>query len=691
MNKTLLAASIALAAMTSACSDNKQTAAPEVTPEAAAVEAAPVLKSGITQENWDASVRHQDDFYLSVNGAWLKNTEIPADRSNYGSFTVLLEESQLALREIIERAAASEQVTGSEGQKVGDFYKTFMDEKAVEEAGLKPIAADLAAIDALTSHSDVAAKLGEILVNGGGSLFGFYVNNDAKQSDQYIVYLYQSGLGLPDRDYYSKEDEKSETLRQQYRDYIADMLDKVGHADAADAASAVIALESQLAEAHWTRVERRDANKSYNKMTSEELAALLGDFDFAAYAKAAGIDSVTDYVVRQPSYIEAVGAMFVDVPVEHWKAYLKMRLLNSVADYLSSEYVDRSFEFYGKTLRGIQEQKPRWKRAVEDVDSMMGEAVGKLYVQEHFKPEAKERMETLVENLIKAFEVSIKDLDWMTEETKVQALEKLAKFTPKIGYPDKWRDYSALEIVAGDLVGNIRRSANYEYQFMLNKLGEPIDKTEWHMTPQTVNAYYNPVNNEIVFPAAILQPPFFDMEADDAVNYGGIGAVIGHEIGHGFDDQGSKYDGDGNLRNWWTDADREAFEERTSRLVEQYNGYYPFEDAHVNGEFTLGENIGDLGGLSVAYKALQLSLNGGEGEVIDGLTADQRFFMGWSQVWRRNYREEELRQRLVTDPHSPSHYRVIGVVSNIPEYYQAFDVKEGDAMYIAPENRVKIW
>ncbi|GGA68054.1 peptidase M13 [Neiella marina] len=700
IKKSVLAASIALAVMTAACSDNKPTAQqPTAASEAPAAKAEPaqavaantVEKSGIELDNFDASVRHQDDFYLSVNGTWLKNTPVPSDRSNYGSFTVLHEESQLALREIIEAAAAAKQVAGSEGQKVGDFYNTFMDEQAVEQAGIKPIAADLAAIDALSSHSDVAAKLGEVLVNGGGSPFGFYVNNDAKQSDKYIVYLYQSGLGLPDRDYYFKEDEKSVSLRQKYRDYVAAMLAKVGHDNASDAATAVLALETQLAEGHWTRVESRDANKAYNKMTSEELAALLGSFDFPAYAKAAGLDEVTEYVVRQPSYLEAMGKAFDQVPVEHWQAYLKIRLLNSVAGYLSSDFVDLNFDFYRRTLRGIEEQQPRWKLAVQDIDSMMGEAVGKLYVEEHFKPEAKERMETLVANLIKAFEISIKDLDWMTEETKVQALDKLGKFTPKIGYPDKWRDYSALEIVAGDLVGNVRRAANYEYQFMLDKLGKPIDKTEWHMTPQTVNAYYNPVNNEIVFPAAILQPPFFDMEADDAVNYGGIGAVIGHEIGHGFDDQGSKYDGDGNLRNWWTDADREAFEARTSRLVEQYNGYFPFEDAHVNGEFTLGENIGDLGGLSVAYKALQLSLNGQQGEVIDGLTSDQRFFIGWSQVWRRNYREEELRQRLVTDPHSPSHYRVIGVVSNIPEFYSAFDVKETDEMFIAPEDRVKIW
>lgn len=683
---SLIATAVALGLIMTGCTEPapKAPAEPAVQPEQA-------LVSGIEKANFDTGVAHSHDFYLSVNGTWLKNTEIPADRSNFGSFTVLLDNAQLALREIIEQAASQQQKAGTEDQKVGDFYTTYMDEKAVEAKGLTPIQADLTAIDSLADHNAISAYMGHQLVQGAGSVFGYYVNNDAKQSDQYIVYLYQSGLGLPDRDYYVKDDEKSTNLRAAYQAYVADMLEKLGHAEAGKAAEAVMVLETQLADKQWTRVESRDADKSYNKMSKAELTELLGGFNFAAYAKASGMEAVSNFVVRQPSYLQGLGKLFAEVSVDTWQAYLKVRLINATAPYLIADLAERQFYFYGKTLRGIEQQKPRWKRAVEDIDSMIGEAVGKLYVTKYFKPEAKVRMETLVSNLIKAFEVSIKDLEWMTAETKVQALEKLAKFTPKIGYPDKWRDYSKLEILAGDLVGNVRRASHYEYQHMLAKLGKPIDKTEWHMTPQTINAYYNPVNNEIVFPAAILQPPFFNMEADDAVNYGAIGAVIGHEIGHGFDDQGSKYDGDGNLRNWWTDIDRQAFEIRTKQLIAQYDDYFPFEDAHVNGEFTLGENIGDLGGLTVAYKALQLSLGGQEGPVIDDLTSDQRFFMGWSQVWRRNYREQELRQRLVTDPHSPSHYRVIGIVPNIPEFYQAFGVKEGDAMYIPPDQRVKIW
>lgn len=688
LKRSLLAASVALSLAMAGCSQPESESNKQAAPKS---EQQSLPLSGIEQANFDPKVQHTEDFYLSVNGTWLKNTEIPADRSNYGSFTVLLDQSQLALKEIIEQAAAKTQVVGTEAQKVGDFYNTYMDEKAIEAKGLSPIQSDLQQIDALTKHSDISGYMGQLLTQGASIPFGFYVNNDAKQSDRYIVYLHQSGLGLPDRDYYLKDDDKSQQLRADYLTYVTDMLTKLGHKKPEQAAKAVLALETQLAEKQWTRVESRDADKTYNKKNAAELAQLLGGFDFAKYAKTAGLTQVTEYVVSQPSYLEAFGQLFKEVPATTWQAYLKMRLINTSAPYLSADLVDRQFAFYGKTLRGVEQQKPRWKRAVEDVDGMLGEAVGKLYVEKHFKPEAKARMSELVNNLIKAFEISIKELKWMTAETKVQALEKLSKFTPKIGYPDKWKDYSKLEIVAGDLLGNIRRASQFEYDHMLNKLGKPIDKTEWHMTPQTVNAYYNPVNNEIVFPAAILQPPFFNMEADDAVNYGGIGAVIGHEISHGFDDQGSKYDGNGNLRNWWTDADREAFEKRTKQLASQYDNYFPFEDAHVNGEFTLGENIGDLGGLTVAYKALQLSLKGDQGSVIDGLTADQRFFMGWSQVWRRNYREQELRNRLVTDPHSPSHYRVIGIVPNIPEFYQAFGVKEGDAMYIAPEKRVKIW
>ncbi len=439
-------------------------------------------------------------------------------------------------------------------------------------------------------------------------------------------------------------------------------------------------------------VESRDANKAYNKMSLKELQQLMGGFDFDGFAKAAGLTGKTqDVIVRQPSYFEKLGAEFGKFPVSAWQDYLAFHLVDSYAGLLSQQFVDLHFDFHSKTLMGIQEQKPRWKRAVDGADQVIGELVGKEYVARHFQPEAKARMESMIKNLIKGFEVSIDELEWMTPETKKAAQEKLSKFTYKIGYPDKWKDYRNLEIKADDLVGNYQRYARFEYQDMLAKLGKPIDRSEWHMTPQTVNAYYNPVMNEIVFPAAILQPPFFNMEADDAVNYGGIGAVIGHEISHGFDDQGAKYDGDGNLRNWWTDKDREEFQKRGAQLSAQYSQFEALPGKFVNGDLTLGENIGDLGGLTVALRSYHLSLNGKEAPVMDGLTGDQRFFVGWSQVWRRNYRDEELGRRLLTDPHSPSHYRAMGTPRNVEGFYKAFDLKPTDKMYLSEEDRVKIW
>ena len=520
---------------------------------------------------------------------------------------------------------------------------------------------------------------------------GWYVNNDAKNSTQYAVYLGQSGLGLPDRDYYIKDDEKSKSIRDAYVAYVKDMLTLAGVADAENAAARIMALETKIAEKQWSRVENRDADKTYNKFAAADLAKLLGGFPWADYAKAVQLDTASEIIVEQPTYFEAFGAIYKETDLQSWKDYLALRLVSEYSGKLSKAFVDRQFDFYGKTLSGTTEQQPRWKKAVNASDEVLGEIVGKLYVADHFKPEAKARMEVLVQNLIKAYHASIDTLEWMTPETKKAAHEKLNKFTPKIGYPDKWKDYSKLDIKADDLVGNYKAAAAFAYSEMRNKLGKPVDRSEWFMTPQTVNAYYNPTNNEIVFPAAILQPPFFNMDADDAVNYGGIGAVIGHELGHGFDDQGAKFDGDGNLRNWWTDADKAEFEKRGKQLVEQYNQYSPLEGMHVNGELTLGENIGDLGGLTVALKAYKLSLEGKEAAVLDGFTGEQRFFISWSQVWRRKGREEYLRNMLMTDPHSPSEYRVIGIVSNIPEFYTAFDVKEGDKMYIAPEKRVKIW
>lgn len=649
--------------------------------------------SGIELENFDHQVRHQDDFYYSVNGKWLATTPIPADKSNYGAFSVLYEESQAALKQIIEEAAAKpNKAEGSVEQKIGDFYAAYMDSTLADQLGIAPLKGQLADIAKTASHADVAALMGKLLTDGSGIPFGFYVNNDAKNSSQYGVYLYQSGLTLPDRDYYLKDDPKFVANREAMREYVRNLMSAAGYPHADAAAANVANIELFIAQSQWSRVESRDANKAYNKMSLKELQQLMGGFDFDGFAKAAGLSGKTqDVIVRQPSYFEKLGAEFGKFPVLAWQDYLAFHLVDSYAGLLSQQFVDLHFDFHSKTLMGIQEQKPRWKRAVDGADQVIGELVGKEYVARHFQPEAKARMESMIKNLIKGFEVSIDELEWMTPETKKAAQEKLSKFTYKIGYPDKWKDYSNLEIKADDLVGNYQRYARFEYQDMLAKLGKPIDRSEWHMTPQTVNAYYNPVMNEIVFPAAILQPPFFNMEADDAVNYGGIGAVIGHEISHGFDDQGAKYDGDGNLRNWWTDKDREEFQKRGAQLSAQYSQFEALPGKFVNGDLTLGENIGDLGGLTVALRSYHLSLNGKEAPVMDGLTGDQRFFVGWSQVWRRNYRDEELGRRLLTDPHSPSHYRAMGTPRNVEGFYKAFDLKPTDKMYLSEEDRVKIW
>lgn len=684
MNKvSRLAIGIALSLGLVACSSNEPKAT--ITQDVVKV-------SGVDKANFDKAVRHQDDFYYSVNGHWLANTPIPADKSNYGAFSVLYEQSQNALKKIIDETAASpNKVAGSSEQKVGDFYASYMNTDTVEKLGISPLSDQLADIALATDHNDIASLMGSLLVSGVQMPFGFYVNNDAKNSTEYAVYLYQSGLTLPDRDYYLKDDEKFVANRAAMSTYVADIMTQAGSKDGDKIAASVAKIERFIAQSQWSRVESRDANKSYNKMDRAELQAKAPNFDFVQFSASADIDKVTEAIVRQPSYFEKFGTEFSSFSVSEWQDYLSFHLVDSYAELLSANFVDLHFDFHSKTLMGIEEQKPRWKRAVDASDQVIGELVGKEYVKQYFKPEAKQRMEGLIQDLIKGFEVSINELEWMTPETKVAAQEKLSKFTYKIGYPDKWKDYTALNIKPDQLVGNYQRYAKFEYKTMLNKLGKPIDRTEWHMTPQTVNAYYNPVMNEIVFPAAILQPPFFNMDADDAVNFGGIGAVIGHEISHGFDDQGAKYDGDGNLRDWWTDADREEFQKRGSQLSAQYAGYEALPGKHVNGDLTLGENIGDLGGLTVAARSYTLSLDGEESPIIDGLTGDQRLFIGWSQVWRRNYRDEELGRRLMTDSHSPSHFRAMGTPRNIPAFYEAFDVKEGDKMFLAPEDRVKIW
>lgn len=646
--------------------------------------------SGVNTEYFDEAVKAQDNFYLHVNGKWLATTEIPGEYSNYGTFTKLAKDAQVNLRSIIERSAKLKNPSADE-QKLGDFYNSYMDTETINALGVKPIEPFLSQIDAVSNPEQLAAVMAELTTKGMSMPLQWYIYVNAKESSQYITYMGQGTLGLPDRDYYLKDDEKYQQFRADYKAYIAELFTLAGKKGGAEFAEAIVALETKLAEAQWSRVDRRDASKTYNLYHASDLPKLFGDLSWEAYANGSSLNKVTQVVVQQPSYIEALGKIAGETDINTWKAYLQFLTIDEYANILSEDFEKAQFAFRSNKLNGIQEQKPRWKRAVLSSDEILGEVLGKIYVAEHFKPEAKKRMKDLVNNLIKAYDISIRELDWMSEETKKRALEKLSKFKPKIGYPDVWKDYSDLAIRSDDLVGNYVRYSEWYYAEMLSRLGQPIDTNEWHMTPQTVNAYYNPVMNEIVFPAAILQPPFFNLEADDAVNYGAIGAVIGHEIGHGFDDQGSKYDGDGNLKNWWTDADRKAFEERSAALVEQYNQFKPFEDAAVNGQFTLGENIGDLGGLSIAFRAYQLSLQGKPSPELDGFTGEQRVFLGWSQIWRRKYREENLRQRLLTDPHSPSEYRVIGILPNIPEFYSAFDVKPGHKMYLPEEQRVKIW
>ena len=694
MNKTLIASAVCFALL-SACSqqeapkkaDQQETAqkVDEQTEKA-------TLKSGIELANMDKSVRPQDDFYRWINGTWVDNTPIPDDKASYGSFTALRDKSRDDVKVIIEETAKLENVEqGSDAQKVGDLYRSFMNTEKLEELGSSPLNPELEKIDALSNHDDIAAYFAETQIIGTDAPFGFYVNNDSKNPTAYIMYVTQSGLGLPDREYYLKEDEKSVEIRNKYVAFVEQMLSLAKIDSAKDDAASIMALETKLAELHWTRVENRNRDKTYNKVETAKLSDLNSDFNWKAYLNHAGVSSEKSLIVRQPSYIEKFGALFKATSVDDWKKYFKWTLINSAANVLSSDFEKANFDFYRKTLAGTPKQEERWKRGVSSVNRLLGEVVGKIYVQKHFKPEAKARMVELVENLREAYRQAIIDLDWMGEDTKKQALDKLAKFTPKIGYPDKWRDYSPLEIAADDLAGNYKRASKFGYQRQIDKLGKPIDKTEWFMPPQTVNAYYNSVMNEIVFPAAILQPPFFNMEADDAVNYGAIGGVIGHEMGHGFDDQGSKSDGDGVLRNWWTEKDLAEFKLRTEKLAGQYASFEPLPGEHLNGHLTLGENIGDLGGLTIAHRAYMLSLEGKEAPVIDGFSGEERFFMGWGQVWAYQYREEALRMQINNGPHSPGPFRANGTVMNMPEFMKAFDVKPGDEMYRKPEDRVKIW
>ena len=670
------------------CNDNTS---PKAAVEAPVMQKT-ALASGIDKANMDLSVRPQDNFYRYVNGAWLNNNEIPGDKTSIGSFYDLRDEADDNVKAIIEELAATKGLKmGSDEQKVADLFRSFMDTETRNAAGTAPIQAIFDRINSLKDKNELATFFGENQKIGVGSPLAFYISVDAKDSTRYATHVWQSGLGLPDRDYYFNETERFEELRSGYVAHIENMFNLAGLKDGKAAAQTIMALETKLAGFHWTKVESRDSTKRYNKFDVADLNTVTDAFNWTAFLEAQGVGAQKDLIVNQPSFVKGFGETFAATSLADWQTYLTFHTLSNFSSSLTTALGNENFDFFSKQLSGREEQRPMWKRGVSAVNSNLGEVIGKVYVARHFKPEAKTRMTELVENLRGAYGASIDDLEWMSDSTKKAAHVKLASFDPKIGYPDKWEDYSALVIKSDDLVGNYMRSGIVSHNKEVAKLGGPIDRQEWGMTPQTVNAYYNPTKNEIVFPAAILQPPFFNLNADDAVNYGGIGAVIGHEMGHGFDDQGSKYDGDGNMRNWWTDEDLAAFKVRTDNLVAQYSNYSVFDDLNVNGELTLGENIGDLSGVTIAYKAYKASLNGKEATVIDGLTGDQRFFMGYAQVWRGKMVEKSLRNRVATDPHSPAEFRALGSLSNMPEFYRAFDVKEGDAMYIAPEKRVKIW
>ncbi len=660
-------------------------------PPLSAQQARAPLGLGIDTTNFDRSVRPQDDFYRFVDGGWMDRTSIPADRSSWGSFVELTEKSQVAVREIVEDAASSGAAPGSEEQKIGDLYTSFMDSARVESLGVAPLQAELDSIARIPSLDALPAALGRLQRVGLTGPLSARVGQDQKNSDAYVVSVSQSGLGLPDRSYYLRQGEQFASIRKAYTRYLARLFTLAGRPDPEGAADRVLSFETRLARVQWDRARNRDRDATYNKMTVAKLDELMPSWSPSAFLRGAGLGAAENVVVRQPDYLQAADTILASTSLGTWKEYLWAKLLDGYANELPAAFVQARFDFRGSVLSGQQEMEPRWKRGVSTVQGALGEAVGKLYVQRHFRPEAKARMDTLVHNLLGAFRAGIDDLDWMSPATKAQAQDKLSKFTVKIGYPDKWRDYSALAIRRDDLLGNVMRARAFQYEDMVDHLGKPVDRSRWGMTPQTVNAYYNPVNNEIVFPAAILQPPFFNVNADDAVNYGGIGAVIGHEVSHGFDDQGRKSDGNGNLRDWWTAQDAKAFEERTTKLGAEFGAYVPIDTLHINGALTMGENIGDLSGLAVALRAYHMSLHGQKAPVIDGFTGDQRFFMGWAQVWRTKMRPEALRQRLLTDPHSPGRYRAFVPLTNMEAFYQAFDVKPGDGMYRPPEERVKIW
>ena len=684
-----LIATIAGVALLSACEQNSPS-----TQTPAGASAAP-LGSGIELQYVAASVRPQDDFYRHVNGKWLASFQIPADKSSYDPWDKLIDDARQQARDIIEGLQKQVDPADLDQQKIADLYTSFMNEDAAEKLGVTPLAREFAAIEALRDKQEIPALIAQFNRIGVTAPFTPYVHQDARDATKYVFDLGQDGLGLPDRDYYLQNDAKLKEAREKYVKHVGKMLQLAGDANAMAEAQDIMALETRLAKVQWTKVANRDPVKTYNKYEFAKLAKLAPGFDWPAYLAGTGVQGATDYlVIKQPSYITSFAGILAGTPLSVWQAYFRWHLLSDLSPYLSRAFVDENFSFYGTALSDIPQNRPRWKRGVGFVEDSIGEGLGKIYVARFFPPESKARMDQLVKNLLAAYREDIDKLDWMSPETRSKAREKLAKFTPKIGYPVTWRDYSALTTSRDDLMGNVLRAHEFEYNRNLKKLGKPIDRNEWFMTPQTVNAYYNPEMNEIVFPAAVLRPPMFNPAADDAVNYGGIGAVIGHEISHGFDDQGSQYDGDGNLLGtpgWFTPDDYKRFKAKTKVLVGQYSAREPVPGFHVNGELTLGENIADNSGIAIAYKAYRISLGGKSAPVIDGLTGDQRFYMGFTHVWMQKIRTNEAILEMKTDPHSPESLRGQLPLMNQPAFYQAFGVKPGDGMYLPPEQRVSLW
>ncbi len=680
-----------MAALLAGCATTQtRTTTASATPAAPPKPPAQIAPWGVDLSARDLSLKPGDDFYRYANGTWFAHNQIPADRTRWGSFDILRKNSEDQVKAILEEVSTTGGEPGSNPQKLKDYYNAYIDVAAINAAGLAPAQADLAAIAAARNHTDVIRLMARPDMPVASPIT-LGVGLDDKNPNRYIVRMSHGGLSLPDRDYYLLTDQQYVDIRNAFRAHVEQMLTLAQQSGAAAKSSAILALETQIAQRHWPIAERRDVEKTYNLKTRAEVKAINPRFPWDEGFQAAEMGDVQEVVVSELSAMGPLSQLFLSTPVSTWKAYLTYHYLSNCADVLPEAFDNANFDFYGKTLNGQPQQRERWRRAVDATGNALGEAIGQIYVARYFPPSSKAQMQQLVENLRRAYGERIDRLTWMSAETKAKAREKLATFRPKIGYPDKWRDYAGLEVHAGDAFGNARRNQVYQWRYDVARLPRPTDKDEWFMTPQTVNAYYNPTFNEVVFPAAILQPPFFDPNADDAVNYGGIGAVIGHEMGHGFDDQGAKSDAQGVLRDWWNAADVTAFTHLTDKLADQYSAFEPLPGLHVNGRLTLGENIGDNGGLQVAYYAYGLARNGQDAPVLDGVTGDQRFFLSFAQIWRTLIRDQRLRSQVLSDPHSPSEYRCNGTVRNMDAWYAAFNVQPSDKLYLAPGDRVQIW